>query len=273
MKTIITSNRKTLKESFNELKGYKDLFTTLAWRDFKVRYAQTTLGLFWAMLQPLLTLLILALVFGKFVGIKTDVPHILFTVAGTSLWTYFSYVLTNSGNSIILSQNMIKKVYFPRIIIPLSKSIVGFIDFSISLSIMIILMIYFKYIPSSNIIFAPIFILFCVLSALSVGIWISALTIRFRDFQHVVPFIAQIGIYISPVAYPADFAINNLPNWASSIYFLNPMAGVLQGFRWSLFGGEFPSDLIYISFLSLIFFFISSLYYFNSVDEKIADYV
>ena len=256
-----------------ELIYFKDLFKTLAWRDFKVRYAQTSIGILWAIIQPLITLLLLSLVFGRFVGIETTVPHILFTVAGTSLWTYFSYVLTNSGNSIIASQNMVKKIYFPRIIIPISKSVVGFIDFFISLIIMFSLMIFYKYSPSPNIIFAPVFFIFCVISALSIGIWISALTVRYRDFQHVVPFIVQIGIYISPVAYPADFAVKNLPSWAASIYYLNPMAGVLQGFRWSIFGGEFPSSLIYISFISLIILFVSGIIYFNNIDDKIADFV
>ena len=257
----------------NELIYFKDLFVTLAWRDFKVRYAQTSIGIFWAIIQPLITLLLLSIVFGRFIGIETTVPHILFTVAGTSLWTYFSYVLTNSGNSIIASQNMVKKIYFPRIIIPISKSVVGFIDFFISLIIMVLLMIFYNYLPSSNIIFAPIFFIFCVISALGIGIWISALTVRYRDFQHIVPFIIQIGIYVTPVAYPAEFAVKNLPSWAASIYYLNPMAGVLQGFRWSLFGGEFPSSLIYISFVSLIILFISGIIYFNNIDDKIADLV
>tara|TARA_B110001452_G_C15180533_1_gene410069 strand:+ start:274 stop:1122 length:849 start_codon:yes stop_codon:yes gene_type:complete len=273
LKTIISPKKKSLKEMINELIYFKDLFVTLAWRDFKVRYAQTSIGIFWAIIQPLITLLLLSIVFGRFIGIETTVPHILFTVAGTSLWTYFSYVLTNSGNSIIASQNMVKKIYFPRIIIPISKSVVGFIDFFISLIIMVLLMIFYNYLPSSNIIFAPIFFIFCVISALGIGIWISALTVRYRDFQHIVPFIIQIGIYVTPVAYPAEFAVKNLPSWAASIYYLNPMAGVLQGFRWSLFGGEFPSSLIYISFVSLIILFISGIIYFNNIDDKIADLV
>ena len=137
-KTIIDANKKSIFPNFKEIYQYRDLFLTLTWRDFRVRYAQTTIGFLWAILQPVVTLLILSLVFGRFVGVETEVPHILFTVAGMSIWSYFSYVMTNSGNSIITSQNMVKKIYFPRIIIPLSKAVVGFIDFGISLLIMIV---------------------------------------------------------------------------------------------------------------------------------------
>jgi lipopolysaccharide transport system permease protein len=272
-KKIIDATKSSVIPNFKELFLYKDLFYTLAWRDFKVRYAQTTIGFLWAILQPVVTLLILSLVFGRFVGVKTTVPHLLFTVTGMSIWTYFSYVLTNSGNSIIASQEMVKKIYFPRLIIPLSKAIVGFIDFGISLLIMIALMVYFGISPSANAWFANVFILMGIIADLSVGIWLSALTIRYRDFQHVVPFIVQIGLYITPIAYPAEFALQKLPKWAATIYYLNPMAGVIQGFRWSLFGGEAPGDLIYVSLLIIIVTFISGLSYFSKIEQEMADYV
>lgn len=272
-KLIIDAKSKRFLPNIGELFRYKDLFLTLSWRDFKVRYAQTTIGLLWAILQPVVTLLILSLVFGRFVGVKTDVPHIVFTVAGTSIWSYFAYVMTNSGNSIITSQNMVKKIYFPRLIIPLSKAVVGFIDFGISLLILIVLMIYYKVEPASTIWYAPLFLILGVLAALGTGIWLSALSVRYRDFQHVVPFMVQIGLYITPIAYPAEFAVQNLPDWAAKIYFLNPMAGVIQGFRWSLFGGEAPGEMVWISAIIVVLIFISGLIYFNKVDKEIADYV
>ena len=273
MKTIIDSKR---KKSFLEIKkiiGYKDLFFTLTWRDFRVRYAQTSIGFLWAILQPVVTLLILSLVFGRFVGVETNVPHILFTVAGTSIWTYFSYVMTNSGNSIIASQDMVKKIYFPRLIIPLSKAVVGFIDFGISILIMITLMIYFGYAPSSNIWIAPFFIFMGVIAALAVGIWLSALTVRYRDFQHVVPFMVQIGLYITPIAYPAEFAVRQLPAWAGTLFYLNPMAGVVQGFRWCVFGGEAPGQLVFVSLGIIVMLFLTGIAYFNKVEDEMADYV
>jgi lipopolysaccharide transport system permease protein len=272
-KKIIDAEHQSIIPDFKELYRYKDLFLTLTWRDFRVRYAQTTIGLLWAVLQPVVTLLILSLVFGKFVGVETDVPHILFTVSGMSIWSYFAYVMTNSGNSIIANQGMVKKIYFPRLIIPLSKAVVGFIDFAIALLIMIVLMIYFQIAPSSNVWLAPVFILIGIIAALAVGIWLSALSVRYRDFQHVVPFIVQIGLYITPIAYPAEFATRQLPQWASTLYYLNPMAGVVQGFRWAMFGGEAPGNLIYVSIVMILIIFVSGLFYFKKVEDEMADYV
>lgn len=273
MKTIIKAENSKFIPDFKELYKYRDLFITLSWRDFRVRYAQTSIGFLWAFIQPALTIVILNLVFGKFVGVKTETPHIVFTVTGMVMWTYFSYVMTNSGNSIIASQEIVKKIYFPRLIIPLSKAVVGFIDFFITILMLIILMFYFQISPSKNILFAPLFILIGIISALSVGIWLSALSVRFRDFQHVVPFLVQIGLYITPVAYPADFAVKNLPSWATTLYYLNPMTGVIQGFRWSILGGETPNSFIFISFGMVIILFVTSLMYFTKVQDEMADFV
>ena len=270
---IIDASHSSIIPDFKELYRYKDLFITLTWRDFKVRYAQTTIGLLWALIQPVITLLILSLVFGKFVGVKTDVPYLLFAMTGLTIWTYFSFVISNAGASIIASQGMIKKIYFPRLIIPLSKAAVGLIDLGISLLIMIFLMFYYGIVPSSNVWLAPVFLFFGMLAALAVGIWLSAITVRYRDFQHVVPFMVQIGLYITPIAYPADFAMQQLPKWAVTVYYLNPIAGVVQGFRWSIFGGEAPGSLMYVSFVMILFLFISGLFYFKKVEGDMADYV
>ncbi len=270
---IIDANHSRIIPDFREIYRYKDLFVTLTWRDFKVRYAQTTIGLLWALIQPVVTLLILGLVFGKFVGVKTDIPYLLFAMTGMTIWTYFSFVMTNAGSSIIASQGMVKKIYFPRLIIPLSKAAVGLIDLAISLVIMVILMIYYGIAPSANAWLAPLFILMGMIAALAVGIWLSALTVRFRDFQHIVPFMVQIGLYVTPIAYPADFAMKQLPSWAATIYYLNPMAGVIQGFRWSVFGGEAPGSMMYVSFAMIIFIFVTGLLYFRKVEDEMADYV
>lgn len=273
-KKIISASNQSIIPDFKELYRYKDLFWTLSWRDFKVRYAQTTIGLLWAILQPVVTLLILNLVFGRFIDVKTgNIPHIVFTMAGMSVWTYFSFVMSNAGNSIISNQGMIQKIYFPRLIIPLSKAVLGLIDLGISLIILCVLMIYYGITPSPNIWFAPFYLLVGILAALGVGIWLSALTIRFRDFQFIVPFMVQIGMYLTPIAYPADFATQQLPSWAAKIYFLNPMAGVVQGFRWSLFGGTPPGDLFWVSFAVVIVIFSSSLMYFRKLEEEMADFV
>lgn len=270
---IIDASQSSIIPDFKELYRYKDLFLTLTWRDFRVRYAQTTIGLLWALLQPVVTLFILSMVFGKFVGVKTEVPHLLFTMSGMAIWTYFSFVMSNAGNSIIANQGMVKKIYFPRLIIPLSKAAVGLIDLGISLLIMIALMIWYGVAPSINVFFAPLFLFVGMIAALAVGIWLSALTVRFRDFQHIVPFMVQIGLYITPIAYPAEFAMKELPKWAATLYYLNPMAGVVQGFRWSLFGGEAPGWMMYVSFSMIFVIFISGLFYFKKVEDEMADYV
>lgn len=273
-KLIIDANETRVFPSFREIIKYKDLFITLSWRDFKVRYAQTTIGFIWAFIQPLVTLAILSLVFNKFAGVETGpVPHLLFTITGLSLWSYFSYVLTNSGSSIIQNQGMIKKIYFPRLIVPLSKAVVGLIDMGIALLILVVCMIYFQIPPASTIVFAPLFILMTLLAALAVGIWLSALTVRYRDFQHIVPFMVQIGLYLTPIAYPISDAANNLPSWLMKIYYLNPMTGIVEGFRWSIFGGKVPDPYMYISFGTVIILLIGGLYYFKQVEDQMADYV
>ena len=270
---IIDAKHRQLFPSFGELKRYKDLFLTLAWRDFRVRYAQTTIGFLWAFIQPIVTLVILSLVFGRIAKVETDIPHTLFTACGLITWTYFAYVMTNSGKSIIESQNMIKKIYFPRLIVPLSKAVVGLIDVGVTVLILIVLMIYEGIAPAGTVWLAPIFLFIGMIAALGVGIWLSALTIRFRDFQHIIPFMVQLGMFITPVAYPAEKAAEQMPEWAMSIYYLNPMAGVVQGFRWSIFGGEAPGNLMYISFGMIAILFVTSLMYFKRVEDEIADFV
>ncbi|PHR34165.1 MAG: phosphate ABC transporter permease [Fluviicola sp.] len=272
--TIIDAKHRQLFPNFSEIRRFKDLFLTLAWRDFRVRYAQTTIGFLWAFIQPIVTLVILTLVFGRFAKVDTgSIPHALFTTCGLITWTYFAFVMTHSGKSIIESQGMIKKIYFPRLIIPLSKAVVGLIDVSVTVLILIVLMFYYGITPEATAWLAPIFLIIGMIAALGVGIWLSALTIRFRDFQHIIPLMVQLGMFITPVAYPAGTAVKELPQWAESLYYLNPMAGVVQGFRWSLFGGDPPGNMMYISFAMIIVIFVTSLMYFKRVEDEIADFV
>lgn len=269
-KLIVDASDSTFKIDFKELKNYRDLFYILAYRDLKVRYAQTFLGFIWALLQPLATLLIFILVFGMAVKVDTGgIPYPLFAISGISMWAYFGFVLNQSGNSVIGAQEMIKKIYFPRLVIPLSKAVVGFVDFGIALIMLIILMFVYDFTPSINILFAPFFILLNIMAALSVGIWLSALTIRYRDFQHLIPFLVQFGLYATPVAYPARL----VPEKYLLIYSLNPMAGVIQGFRWSVFGGNPPDVYFYISMIVIVILFITSLLYFKKMEDVMADIV
>jgi len=272
-KKIIDASKREIIPDFAELYRYKDLFLTLAWRDFRVRYAQTTIGFLWAFVQPVISIALLAIIFGEIVGVKSGYPPVLFTAVGVSIWSYFAFVMTNSGDSIIASQNMIKKVYFPKLIIPLSKAIVGFIEFGITLLIIAALMIYYQIAPSSNAWLSIVFIFVGIIAALSVGIWLSALTIRYRDFKHVVPFMVQIGYFISPIGYPMDLVYEKFPAWCVDLYYLNPMAGVIQGFRWSVLGGEAPGNQMYISFAVVFVLLITGMLYFKRVEDKMADLV
>jgi lipopolysaccharide transport system permease protein len=273
-RTIVDADKQKLRLNLRELFNYRDLFLILAYRDLRVRYAQTFLGFFWAFLQPAATLLIFTVVFGKAVQVDTGgVPYPVFAITGMAAWTYFAFVLNQSGNSIIGAQEMVKKIYFPRLVIPLSKAVVGFVDFAIAFLFLAVIMLIYSFVPSVNIIYLPVFILLTIISALAVGIWLSALTIRYRDFQHVVPFLVQFGLYATPTAYPAETIINNLPDWAVAIYYMNPMAGVVEGFRWSILGGAPPSDYAYISFALTGILFISALFYFRKVERVMADIV
>lgn len=271
---VVDANKRGLNLNLRELFQYRDLFLILAYRDLRVRYAQTFLGLLWAIIQPIATLVIFTLVFGRAIKVDTGgIPYPLFAVCGMAAWSYFAFVLNQSGNSVIASQEMVKKIYFPRLVIPLSKALVGFIDFAIALFFIICLAVYYGFEPSANIVFLPLYILACIISALAMGIWLSALTIRYRDFQHIIPFMVQFGLYATPVGYPSEMIIKNLPEWAVVIYYMNPLAGIVEGFRWSILGGDLPSVYSFLSISIVVILFFSSLFYFRKVEKVMADIV
>jgi lipopolysaccharide transport system permease protein len=246
----------------------------LAYRDLRVRYAQTFLGLLWAVIQPLATIAIFTVVFGRAVKVDTgDIPYPLFAVCGMASWSYFGFVLSQSGNSVISSQEMIKKIYFPRLVIPLSKAIVGFVDFVVAFAFILAFMWFYGVAPSANIVFLPVFVVLTIVSALAVGIWLSALTIRYRDFQYIVPFLVQFGLYATPVGYPAALIVKNLPEWGVMLFSLNPMAGIVEGFRWAILGGSPPGIYAYYSFAMVFALFGSGLYYFKKIERVMADIV
>lgn len=273
-KLVVDAGRKGINLNLKELFQYKDLFLILAYRDLRVRYAQTFLGLLWAVLQPLATLIIFTVVFGKVAKVDTGgTPYPLFAVCGMAAWSYFAFVLNQSGNSIIGAQEMVKKIYFPRLVIPLSKAVVGFVDFTIAFIFIIVLLAYYGIAPSMNLVYLPIFILLTIVSSLAAGIWLSALTIRYRDFQHIVPFMVQFGLYATPVGYQAKDVVANLPEWGTLLFYANPMAGIVEGFRWSILGGNPPEIYAYISFSVVLLLFVSGLYYFKRVEKVMADIV
>ncbi|HEY8511935.1 MAG TPA: ABC transporter permease [Cyclobacteriaceae bacterium] len=271
---VVDASKRRFSLNLKELLDYRDLFLILAYRDLRIRYAQTFLGLAWAFLQPAATLLIFTVVFGRAVKVDTGgIPYPVFAITGMTAWTYFAFVLNQSGNSIVASQEMVKKIYFPRLVIPLSKAVVGFVDFLMAFAILFVLMAIYRVTPSPNMVFLPGFILLTVVSALAAGIWLSALTIRYRDFQHVIPFLVQFGLYATPIAYPSETIIDNLPRWGTVLYYLNPMAGVVEGFRWSVLGGAPPNAFAYLSFGVMAILFVTALMYFRRVERVMADIV
>ncbi|MEO1517211.1 MAG: ABC transporter permease [Bacteroidota bacterium] len=267
-KTIIEAGGPGFQMRWKELWQYRELLWMLAWRDFRVKYAQTFLGLSWAILNPLLTLLILTFVFGTVVGVDTgDIPHPVYTLAGMCGWTYFSALTASAGGSIISYQQIVKKIYFPRLLIPLSKAITCFIDFAVILLCLALLMLLYGVSPSGNLLYLPLFILMALLAGLSAGIWMSALTIRFRDFQHITPLLLRLGLYATPIAYPASA----VPEAYQMIFFLNPLAGIVEGMRWSLLGGDALPSHTYLSFAVVLLLFVSSIFYFHKVERSMAD--
>ena len=273
-KIVVDANKSSFSLNLKELFSYGDLFVILAYRDLRVRYAQTFLGVAWAILQPLLTLIIFTLVFGRFVKVDTGgVPYPVFALCGMVAWTYFSFVMNQSGNSIIGAQEMVKKIYFPRLVIPLSKAVVGLVDFFIAFLMLIVLLVYYQVPLSGNILMLPFFLLLTIVSALAAGIWLSALSIRFRDFQHVTPFLVQIGLYATPIAYPGEAVIGTLSDTGVFLFYLNPMAGVVEGFRWSILGQGSLHSVSYISYGMVLILFVSGLFYFKKVESIMADIV
>ena len=271
---VVDANKSTFSLNLKELFSYRDLFLILAYRDLRVRYSQTFLGLTWAVLQPLFTLGIFTLVFGRFVKVDTgDVPYPVFALCGMVAWTYFSFVMNQSGNSIIGAQEMVKKIYFPRLVIPLSKAMVGLVDFLIALILLIGLIFYYRVPVSPNIFLLPFFLLLTIISSLAVGVWLSALSIRFRDFQHVTPFLVQVGLYATPIAYPGEVVIHSLSKFGIFLFYLNPMAGIVEGFRWSILGQGSLHVMSFISFGMVVILFVTGLFYFKKVERTMADIV
>lgn len=263
-----------LRQRLKELYQYRELLWTLTYRDLRVKYAQTLIGLLWVLINPLLNLALLSFVFG--VVAKVDlgtnaageaIPQLLYTLAGLCGWTYFSTVMADAGGSIIAAQGMVKKIYFPRLIIPLSKALTGLVDFLVVLLCMPILMLYYGFSPGPYWYSFPIFVFIALLSGLAAGIWMSALTIRFRDFQHITPLILRLGMYITPIAYP----ISAVPEQWRWVIYLNPLAAVVEGMRWALLGTEALPVELYYSVAGIVLLFLSGLWYFHRAERVMAD--
>ncbi|HZJ24329.1 MAG TPA: ABC transporter permease [Anaerolineales bacterium] len=254
-----------------ELWLYRELLFFLAWRDIKLRYKQTALGAAWAILQPLLTMVIFSVIFGQLAKLPSDgIPYPIFTYAALLPWQLFSFALTNSSNSLINSQNLISKVYFPRLIIPLASTLAGLMDFAIAFLVLLGLMVYYHITPTMAILYLPLFLILALLSALAVGVWLSALSVEYRDVRYIVPFLTQFWMYATPIAYASSLIPEN---WRL-LYGLNPMTGVVEGFRWALLGIQTSGgSMILVSAAVVVVMFISGLYYFRRMENNFADVI
>lgn len=257
----------------DDLWEHRELVLFLAWRDLKVRYKQTVLGVVWVILQPLLMTLVFTVVFGRFIAptsAGSGVPYPLFAFCGLLPWQFFAYVLNNASNSLVASERLITKVYFPRLVIPLSGVLSGLVDFAVAFAVLIGMIFYYRIAPTPALWLLPCFLLLAVACAVGVGLWLAALTIQYRDVRHMIPFVSQVWFFMSPVAYPVTLVAENW-RW---LYGLNPMAGVIQGIRWSLVGaGEMLDGWVWLSVLVTAMLLVSGLYYFRGVERHFADVV
>lgn len=252
-----------------ELWEYRELLYFLVWRDIKVRYKQTALGAAWAVLQPVLTMLVFTVFFGRLAKVPSDgIPYPVFVYTALLPWQLFAFALTESANSLVGNQNLIKKVYFPRLVVPLGSVLAGLVDFGIAFLVLLALMLYYGIVPSFAILVLPLFLLLAVATALSVGLWLSALNVQFRDVRYTIPFLSQFWMFATPVAYPSRLVPERWRPW----YGLNPMAGVVEGFRWALLGKSgSPGPLLWVSGLVVVLLLIGGLAYFRRMESTFAD--
>jgi lipopolysaccharide transport system permease protein len=223
------------KNYWRDLWQYRELFQVLAWRDIAVRYKQTVIGIMWAVIRPLLTMAILTVIFGRIAKLPADgVPYPLMVLAGMLPWTFFSTALSDASNSLIVNSNLITKVYFPRLIVPTATVAAAFVDFAISLGLLVVVMVWYHFAPTWRILFLPLLVIIAILASLGPGLWVTALNVKYRDFRYVIPFIVQFGLYVSPVA----FSSNIVPLKWRMLYSLNPLVGVIDGFRYCILGRQ-----------------------------------
>jgi lipopolysaccharide transport system permease protein len=256
-----------------ELWKYRELLYFLTWRDILVRYKQAVLGVAWAILQPLLTMIVFTVVFNKVLGVQSpssDVPYAVFSFAGLLPWQFFAGALSRSGISLVGNANLLTKVYFPRLVIPISAVLAGLLDLAISFVVLIGLMAAYGIAPTWHVVFLPLFVVLAIATALAVSLWLSALNVLYRDVQYVIPFLVQLWMFVSPVIYP----INSIPAGPLRIAFaLNPMTGVIGGFRWALLGQQFPGGYMWISVAVVVPLFFGGLFYFKRMERVFADVV
>jgi lipopolysaccharide transport system permease protein len=271
LRIIIDSKPNWFSLQLGDLIRYRELLFFLTWRDIKVRYKQTFLGIAWALLQPLLTMLIFSIIFGSLAKLPSDgIPYPIFTYVALLPWQLFAFALTNSSNSLVGNQNLVSKVYFPRLVIPIASILPALVDFAISFVILMGMLIYYQIPITVKFLSLPLFLLLAIVSALAVGLWLSALNVEYRDIRYVVPFLTQFWMYATPVAYSSSL----IPEKWRFLYALNPLTGVVEGFRWAILGQESNTgSLIWVSTLIIIMLLMSGIVYFKHMEDTFADVI
>jgi lipopolysaccharide transport system permease protein len=257
--------------NLKDLWEYRELLYFLVWRDIKVRYKQTALGAAWAVLQPLLTMLVFTVFFGRLAKVPSDgIPYPVFSYTALLPWQLFAFAVSESSQSLVSNKNLLTKVYFPRLIVPMASVLAGLVDFAIAFLLLIVLMVVYHVTPSMAIAWLPVFLLMTIATALCVGLWLSALNVKFRDVRYLIPFLTQFWMYATPVAYPSSLIPEPWREW----YGLNPMAGVVEGFRWALLGkAGNPGLLVWVSVVAVVLLLTGGLYYFRRTEATFADIV
>ena len=255
----------------NELWEYRELLYFLAWRDVKIRYKQTALGAAWAVLQPLMTMLVFTLFFHKVAKVPSDpnIPYSLMAFTALLPWNYFAQALSQASNSLVGNANLIRKVYFPRLAAPIAAVLAGIVDFCVAFLMLVVMMAFYRVAPTSNIVFLPLFFVLALVTALGVSMWMSALNVEYRDVRYIIPFLIQFWLFATPVAYPSSLLA---AKW-KLVYGLNPMAGVVEGFRWALLGTAPPGPMLYVSALVSVVLLVSGTFYFRRMEKSFADLV
>jgi lipopolysaccharide transport system permease protein len=271
-KELIIEAGRAESQYWKDLWRYRELFYFLAWRDILVRYKQTAIGMAWALIRPFLTMVVFTVVFGQLAKLPSEgVPYPILVFSAMLPWQFFSNALSECSNSLISNANLISKIYFPRLIVPASAVIVSFVDFMVSGMIMLGLMAWYKFVPSWRILTLPLFIGIAFAASMGVGLWLAALNVKYRDFRYIVPFIVQFGLYISPVGFSSSI----VPQQWRWLYSLNPMVGVIDGFRWAILGGSsnlyLPGFTLSMGLVALLF--VSGVWYFRKVERTFADVI
>jgi lipopolysaccharide transport system permease protein len=268
---VIEPTQGWLSLELNDLWRYRELLYFLTWRDIKVRYKQTALGAAWAILQPLLTMVLFSVVFGYFAGLPSEgIPYPVFTLTALLPWQLFSYALTQSSTSLVNDKNLITKIYFPRLVIPLSSVLSALLDFAITLLLLIAMMLIYQIPMTWRLLTLPLFVGFALATAMSVSLWLSALNVQYRDVRYTLPFLTQFWMYATPIAYSATI----VPERFRWLYSLNPMTGVVEGFRWALLGTEsLTIQPILISILAVLALLLGGVMYFKRMEDNFADVV